>query len=81
MALASIAAGAIWGLIPAIFKARWDTNETLFTLMLNYVAIQLTSYCRGPLGKPRTAPTPWASSTSRLHGRLVPAVCSARLTA
>ena len=44
MALASIAAGAIWGLIPAIAKARWDTNESLFTLMLNYVAIQLTSY-------------------------------------
>ena len=35
MALASIAAGAIWGLIPAIAKARWDTNESLFTLMLN----------------------------------------------
>ena len=45
MALASIAAGALWGLIPAIFKARWGTNETLFTLMMNYVAIQLTSYC------------------------------------
>ena len=44
MALVSIAAGAIWGLIPAIAKARWDTNESLFTLMLNYVAIQLTSY-------------------------------------
>lgn len=45
MVLASIAAGAVWGLIPAIFKARWGTNETLFTLMMNYVAIQLTSYC------------------------------------
>ena len=45
MAVASIAAGAIWGLIPALFKARWGTNETLFTLMMNYVAIRLTSYC------------------------------------
>ena len=44
MALASIIAGGIWGLIPAAAKARWDTNESLFTLMLNYVAIQLTSY-------------------------------------
>ena len=44
MAVASIAAGAVWGLIPAAAKARWDTNESLFTLMLNYVAIQLTSY-------------------------------------
>ena len=45
MALASIVAGAIWGIIPAVFKARWGTNETLFTLMMNYVAIQITSYC------------------------------------
>ena len=45
MAIASIIGGAIWGVIPAIFKSKWDTNETLFTLMMNYVAIQLTSYC------------------------------------
>jgi simple sugar transport system permease protein len=44
MAAASMIAGAVWGLIPGIFKALWDTNETLFTLMLNYIAIQLTSY-------------------------------------
>ncbi|HPF88153.1 MAG TPA: ABC transporter permease [Candidatus Limiplasma sp.] len=37
-------AGAVWGAIPATFKARYGTNETLFTLMMNYVAIQLTSY-------------------------------------
>ena len=45
MAVVSIAAGAVWGVIPAVFKARWGTNETLFTLMMNYVAIQITSYC------------------------------------
>ncbi len=45
MAAASLIAGALWGVIPAIFKARWGTNETLFTLMMNYVAIQITSYC------------------------------------
>ncbi len=44
MAVVSIVAGGIWGLIPAVAKARWDTNESLFTLMLNYVAIQLTAY-------------------------------------
>ena len=41
---ASLIAGAVWGGIPALFKARYGTNETLFTLMMNYVAIQLTSY-------------------------------------
>ena len=40
MTVSSIVVGAIWGVIPAIFKARWGTNETLFTLMMNYVAIQ-----------------------------------------
>ncbi len=45
MFVVSCAAGAIWGLIPAVFKAKWNTNETLFTLMMNYVAIQTTSFC------------------------------------
>lgn len=44
MIVTSILAGAVWGIIPGIFKAKWNTNETLFTLMMNYVAIQLTSY-------------------------------------
>ena len=44
MIISAIAAGAVWALIPAIFKAKWNTNETLFTLMLNYVAIQLVAY-------------------------------------
>ena len=44
MIAVSVLAGAIWALIPAFFKAHWNTNETLFTLMMNYVAIQITSY-------------------------------------
>lgn len=42
--IVSILCGAIWGVIPAIFKAFWNTNETLFTLMMNYIAIQIVSY-------------------------------------
>ena len=44
MLVTSVAVGAIWALIPAIFKARWNTNETLFTLMMNYVATQIVAY-------------------------------------
>jgi simple sugar transport system permease protein len=44
MTVFSILAGAAWAAIPAIFKARWNTNETLFTLMMNYVATQLVAY-------------------------------------
>ena len=42
--VAALLAGAIWGFLPAFFKAKWNTNETLFTLMMNYIAMQLTSY-------------------------------------
>ena len=44
MVISSLIAGGIWGMIPAVFKARWNANETLFTLMMNYIAIQLTSF-------------------------------------
>ncbi|MDD6678423.1 MAG: ABC transporter permease [Firmicutes bacterium] len=44
MVAASCLAGAIWGAIPAFFKAKWNTNETLFTLMMNYVATQLVAF-------------------------------------
>ena len=44
MVISAAAAGGIWGVIPAIFKAKWNTNETLFTLMMNYVATQLVAF-------------------------------------
>ena len=44
MIVTSLAAGAIWGFLPGLFKAYWNTNETLFTLMMNYIAIQFTSF-------------------------------------
>ena len=44
MFFASLIAGGLWGFIPAFFKAKWGTNETLFTLMMNYIATQLVAY-------------------------------------
>ena len=44
MCVSSILAGALWGFIPAYFKAKYNTNETLFTLMMNYVATQLVAF-------------------------------------
>ena len=44
MIVTSILAGAIWAVIPALCKAKWNTNETLFTLMMNYVAVQLVAF-------------------------------------
>ena len=45
MIVASVLASAIWAVIPAVFKAKWNTNETLFTLMMNYIATQLVLFC------------------------------------
>ncbi len=44
MFVASVAAGALWAAVPAFFKAKFNTNETLFTLMMNYVATQLVAF-------------------------------------
>ena len=45
MIASAMLAGMIWGVIPALFKAKWNTNETLFTLMMNYIATQLVAFC------------------------------------
>ena len=42
--IAALAAGGLWGFLPAFFKAKWNTNETLFTLMMNYIATQLVAF-------------------------------------
>ena len=44
MLVAAIAAGSLWGFLPSFFKAKWNTNETLFTLMMNYIATQLAAF-------------------------------------
>ena len=38
MIILGILAGVVWAAIPAIFKAFFRTNESLFTLMMNYIA-------------------------------------------
>lgn len=49
MFAAGAVGGGLWGLIPAWFKTKYNTNETLFTLMLNYIALNIIVYLReGP---------------------------------
>lgn len=53
MILVGMLAGGLWALIPAWFKAKYNTNETLFTLMLNYIAIEWVLYLQsGPWRDP-----------------------------
>ena len=53
MLLAGMIGGGLWGLIPAFFKTRFGTNETLLTLMLNYIALYMIKFLReGPWRDP-----------------------------
>lgn len=55
MLLAGFIGGGLFGLIPAFFNAKWNTNETLFTLMLNYIALNLIVFLRdGPWADPES---------------------------
>ena len=44
MFLAGFAAGAFWGLIPALLKVKMGINDTITTLMMNYIAMYITLY-------------------------------------
>ena len=44
MLLSAVICGAVWAVIPAIFKAFFKTNESLFTLMMNYIAAGLVVF-------------------------------------
>jgi len=65
MTVAAIIAGGAWGYVAGFLKSRWNVNEVITTLMLNYVGIHLADYfIYGPwrdpssLGFPMTPPFP-----------------------
>ncbi len=58
MLVVSIITGALWGLVPAYFKTRFNSNETLFTLMMNYIAIQIVAYFTLEWSVPKGSGTP-----------------------
>lgn len=75
MFLAGIIGGGLWGLLPAFFKVKYNTNETLFTLMLNYIALHIVSYLRdgpwmdpGSQGFPKIARFDKNASLDKLFG-------------
>ncbi len=80
--LAAVAAGIIWAVIPAIFKAFWNTNETLFTLMMNYIAIQavaifINTYATGGSN---TLPNIYEGSLGMIYEYLTPVLIVALIT-
>ncbi|MGB3306723.1 MAG: ABC transporter permease [Thermomicrobiales bacterium] len=83
MMIAGMIGGALWAAIPGLLRGYLGVNETITTLMLNYVAILLSEYLvHGPwrdpagYGFPGTATFPDASylpvwGTTRVHLGLV----------
>lgn len=54
MFLVCFAGGALWAMICALLKAYWNVNETITTLMLNYIALILMDFfCYGPWKEPK----------------------------
>lgn len=59
MMLAGMLLGGLWALVPALLKSRFGTNETLVTLMMNYIAIKWVSYLQyGPWKDPKASGFP-----------------------
>lgn len=59
MFCAGIIGGGLWGLIPTVFKCKFGTNETLFTLMLNYIALYVIDLLtKGPWQDPGSSGFP-----------------------
>ena len=75
---AAIAAGAAWGAIPGVLKARFGSHEVINTIMMNFIAVALASYFtqyhyRTP-GDPimQTAPISASAHICRGSGRFIP---------
>lgn len=46
MLLAGMIGGGLFGILPAVFKVKFGTNETLLTLMLNYIAYYILTWLK-----------------------------------
>jgi len=75
MAVAAMLCGGFWAFIPAFFKTKFGTNETIFTLMMNYIAIKWVTYLqfdlwRDPeaMGFPKIASFPANAILPKLFG-------------
>ncbi|MEI3089148.1 MAG: hypothetical protein V8T01_03955 [Oscillospiraceae bacterium] len=60
MGVSAALLGGIWAFIPGFFKAKWNTNETLFTLMMNYIMIGIVRWLKGG---------PWEGRPARRSSR------------
>jgi ABC-type uncharacterized transport system, permease component len=79
MLIAGMICGGLWALIPAIPKAIWNVNETISTLLLNYIAIAWTTYLVfGPWKDPKGNNFPLTAAFS--SNATIPAFGDTRIT-
>lgn len=56
-AAAGFLGGLAWAIVPALLRVRWGLNEIITTLMMNYVAFNVTSWLvKGPVKDPAVVP-------------------------
>ena len=79
MFIGAAAAGALWASIAGVLKARYDTNEIITTVMLNFIILLILSYLLGDLWRspdtyyfqtirlPESTHLPLMIGGSRLH--------------
>ena len=81
--IAAVLAGIVWAVIPAIFKALWNTNEILFTLMMNYIAIQCVAIFinKYSTGGSNTLPNLYEGSLPMIHEYLTLIIITGLLVA
>ena len=74
IAVLGIAGGMAWILLPAVLKARYDINEIITTLMLSWVAVNLTTWLvKGPLNDLSVVPAQTNLIPSMCRMPLIPA--------
>ena len=57
--IAAFLFGAVWGAVPAILKAKWNVNEFVNTVMMNYIGLYMVNFfVSGPLREPRVSGRP-----------------------
>ena len=81
--IAAVFAGIVWAVIPAIFKALWNTNEILFTLMMNYIAFYCVSIFinKYSTGGSNTLPNIYEGSLPMIHEYLTLVIITGLLVA
>ena len=56
-AVAGALGGLLWAVVPGVLRVRWGLNEIITTLMMNYVALNVTAWLvKGPVKDPAVVP-------------------------